>query len=67
MTKIQIGWKAKDGNGEWTFYTLKPFIHESRPDEWVCLDSETPHTLYSHPEQPEIPWEDSLQPVFIEV
>lgn len=64
MAKIQIGWKAKDENKKWKFVIddRKPWNREHYWDS-----DERWHNIPDHPEQPEIPWEKSLQPVFIEV
>ena len=57
-------WVAKEKNGNWFSYVVQPFLTE---DGWKADNRYSFSPLKDHPEQPEIPWEDSLKPVYIEV
>jgi hypothetical protein len=67
MKKVLVGWRAKDMNGWWYLYapTNKPGITAGLKTQWTNEDNN--FHLRDHPEQPEVPWKDSLEPVYAEV
>ena len=67
MTKIQIGWKAKDATQYWYIYDYEKDHAEPFPCDGKWDHVGDYFQLHDHPEQPEIPWDKSLQPVYIEV